>query len=196
MVSDEVYLGLDESKADEKKAIEVWDKNEQAYSYLLLSVTGVPFNLVEGSKTEKSPEGDAKLAWDNLLKKYEPKEITALVDEETEFADCQMNSCEDDPDTCMMQFDRHRRRLKKLGTAYDNIKMISHILGRLPEQYSELVTLVEQAIRIYPNYKLDTLQSSIRIFYEQKFKGQRRNPSNTALNTRSTGGNFKSSYNR
>ena len=83
----------------------MWDKNEQAYSYLLLSVTGVPFNLVEGSKTEKDPERDAELAWSNLLNKYEPKGIAALVDEETKFANCQMNLCENDPDEWRMQLD-------------------------------------------------------------------------------------------
>ena len=58
-----------------------------------MTVSGVPFNIIKRTKTEANPEQHAKLAWHNLLEKYEPKGTTYLVNEKTEFSNCQMNSC-------------------------------------------------------------------------------------------------------
>ena len=64
----------DDNDANKKKLL-ARQMNEEAYSDLLLSMkTEAAFNLVDAATTPELPHGSAKVAWDNLNKRYLPKD--------------------------------------------------------------------------------------------------------------------------
>ena len=58
----------EELEDDEKRARR---QKKIAYGQLSLSCIGVAHGIVRGAKTANNPKGDAKLAWDELNKKYQ-----------------------------------------------------------------------------------------------------------------------------
>ena len=63
---------LDEKKDKHKQMIKARKENIDAYNGLILLCIGkVGFGIVEGTVTESLSEGDTKLVWIRLKKKYE-----------------------------------------------------------------------------------------------------------------------------
>ena len=57
------------------------DLNQAAYCCLLYSMDEhISFNLVDTAKSENLPDGDAALAWKNLLSRYEPRLYGTLLE--------------------------------------------------------------------------------------------------------------------
>ena len=58
-----------------------------------------------------------------------------------------------------------------IDSAYEkkDLEMISHILDKLPKEYSELVTMVEAM----PSLTLENLKAKIRVFFIRKFKNEK-----------------------
>ena len=50
------------------------DNNDKAYKELMLSINDeVTFGIVDEAKTDRHPEGDARVAWAKLKRRFEPK---------------------------------------------------------------------------------------------------------------------------
>ena len=61
--------------------------NEKAYNKLILAMQReLAFEVVEDSTTDELPDGDARLVWDNLKKKYKPNTTQTLIRLKKEFA--------------------------------------------------------------------------------------------------------------
>jgi hypothetical protein len=55
-------------------------KNDVAYAKLLISCEdNLCFELVHSSRSEQLPEGDAHVAWSNLMSNFEPKTKANLI---------------------------------------------------------------------------------------------------------------------
>ena len=71
----------------DKKKIAAIAMNKKAYNELILVMQGeLAFEVVEDLTTDELPNGDARLAWNNLKKKYEPNTAQTLIRLKKEFA--------------------------------------------------------------------------------------------------------------
>ena len=59
--------------------------NYKAYDALALACEGVAFGSVESAMTETLTDGDAHLAWTNLLERYEPTTKMSMVQLKKDF---------------------------------------------------------------------------------------------------------------
>ena len=66
------------------------------------------FNLVDNAKTEKLPDGDAALAWKNLLTRYEPKQFGSLLILKNEFFSKTLENCAQSPDLLYLELEQIR----------------------------------------------------------------------------------------
>ena len=89
---------------EDKKTVKVGLLNELAYEDIILSISHtsksgkVAFNLVKNCKSDDYPEGNCRLAWDRLVKKYEPHTALNLLKLKKEFANSKLEDGGSDPD--------------------------------------------------------------------------------------------------
>jgi hypothetical protein len=76
---------IPKSTSTDADDVKITDMNEEAYIDLILSIEGetkegkVAFQIVNGSKTEDQPDGNAALAWKRLKKKYASTTAPSLL---------------------------------------------------------------------------------------------------------------------
>ena len=85
MIDGSVDISENSNTLDQtKKAIR--ETNEIVYCCVLYRMNdNICFNLVDTAKTKDLPDGDAALAWKNLLTIYEPKQFGSLLTLKNEF---------------------------------------------------------------------------------------------------------------
>ena len=80
------------------KDLAIRDLSQAAYSCLLYSMDEhISFNLVDMAKLKNLPEGDATLAWKNLLTRYQPRQYGTLLDLKRNFMTKSLQECENNP---------------------------------------------------------------------------------------------------
>jgi hypothetical protein len=163
--SDDLY-GTSPLNADVKKAYEL---NDKGYQFLILSCSEIAFGLVNLAKTTTLADGDARLAWKNLTERYAPQGSTDLIHLTGDFNNCVLESATEDPDLWFIRLETIRSRLSSIGVIYTkaDYEMVAHIVNKLPDEYSELVTLVEGRTT---TITLVDLKSKIRTFFARKLK--------------------------
>ena len=164
--SDAVY---ETSKdADEKK---IYERNDKAYQLLVMSCNGMAFGLVNKAKTKDHMDGNAFLAWKNLSDRYAPNSASDLVQLSGEFNECSLDGSGADPDAWFIKLDLLNSRMTMINSAFEkqDMELIAHILNKLPNEYSEVVTSVEGITSL----TLSDLQSKIRAFWKRKLKGEK-----------------------
>ena len=89
----EVLKPSDPSKLADK------DLNILVYNDLILSCQeDIAFGIVDESVSAEFPDGDARLAWKNLLARYEPNTGAMKVQLKQEFHLMKLESADEDPD--------------------------------------------------------------------------------------------------
>jgi hypothetical protein len=121
------------------------------------------------AKTTDLADGDARLAWSNLIERYAPQGSTDLIHLTGEFNNCILDSSHGDPDVWFIKLETIRSRLSSIDTKYtkEDYKVVAHIVNNLPEEDSDLVTLVES---MTTTITLVELKSKNRTFYTRKLK--------------------------
>jgi hypothetical protein len=125
--------------------IKVIELNYKAYDALALACEGVAFGAIESAVTAGLSDGDAHLAWTNLLERYELTTKMSLVQLKRDFTTKRLEDASADPDLWIQDLEHLRLRIKGVAgaTPISDDDMIAHILANLPEDYSELITSVE-----------------------------------------------------
>mmetsp|Transcript_88220 Transcript_88220/g.172562 ORF Transcript_88220/g.172562 Transcript_88220/m.172562 type:complete len:159 (+) Transcript_88220:70-546(+) len=112
---------------DEDAALE---DNNLAYNDLILSCQeDISFGIVDESVSVAFPDGDARVAWQNLRARFEPNTGAAKVQLKQEFHQLKLTSADEDPDPWITTLELKRRRLQTLGAMMDDDDMILHILN-------------------------------------------------------------------
>jgi gag-polypeptide of LTR copia-type len=147
------------------------DANDLAYAALCLSCNGQAVRCVDLARTQDLPSGDAALAWKNLLRQYEPGGQMELVSLKKEFGSCSLESKKTDPDEWFTKLEHIRWRILDVDKtqAIDDSGMIAHVMGNLPNAYSELVTVIETEMDSDRPITIEQLYSRIRNFYRRQF---------------------------
>ena len=140
--SDAVY---ETSKdAEEKK---IYKRNDKAYQLLVMSCDGMAFGLVNRAKTKDLMDSNAFLARKNLNKKYAPNSASDLVQLLGEFNECSLDGTVANPDKWFIKLDLLNTRMTMINSAFEKqvMEMIAHILNKLPNKYSDVVTSVKDS---------------------------------------------------
>ena len=146
LTGDTVVPAHDESVSANSKEGKAREANDNAYTDLLLSSDDVVFfGLIDESKTDSLPDGDAHLAWTKLCDRYEPKTNATKVELKKEFNDSSLSTGED-PEVWISDLERVRQRLKLLKIEISEEDMVIHVLNNLPREYENLVELCEVQI--------------------------------------------------
>ena len=147
-------------------------KNDVAYAELLISCEdNLCFELVNSSRSEQLPEGDAHLAWSNLMSKFEPKTKANLIQMKKEFVQNVLPSVSHDPDVWIQSLENMKRRLQILGHQMSEMDLIIHILQNLPKEYETTLELLENDLE-NDVATLDRVKEKLRTKFERLQRGK------------------------
>ena len=129
-------MDINESNEAGKKKKLAREANEAAFADLTLSCqVDVSFGIVTRSTTKELPEGDAKLAWDNLKQRfYQQDSSAALVALKTEYNESKLESVTDDPEDWITYLEKIVKRLGKMELKVSSHDLKMHILNNLPPE--------------------------------------------------------------
>ena len=81
---------------------------------MLLMTTDNLFDIVNDSKTDELPDGDAKLAWSGLAKLYKPDKPRDLTSLQKNFTNCLLFHKWEDPNKWLLHLNVIIRHLEKI----------------------------------------------------------------------------------
>jgi hypothetical protein len=94
-------------------------------------------------RSEILPDGDAKLAWDNLIAKFEPRIKSSLIQLKKQFLENKLRDSNQDPDQWIQSLEGMQRKLQILGHKIPEMDMIIHILHNLTKEYDTIAKILE-----------------------------------------------------
>jgi gag-polypeptide of LTR copia-type len=173
----ELLVGIGESpQKGSKDYDEFVMRNDIAYAELLIACDNdICLGIVNTSRTSTLPEGDAKLAWKNLVSKFEPVTKSNLIRVKKEFVECKLEGTHQDPDQWIQSLETMKRKLEILGQGMSEMDLIIHILHNLPPEYENTQELLENELE-NDNVNLDKVKEKLRSKFERlrRNKGERR----------------------
>jgi gag-polypeptide of LTR copia-type len=130
-------------KDSEEEQMKHAEKNDAGYAELLMSCqSDAVFGIIDNARSDNFPDGDVKVAWEDLMGKFEPNTKTALVATKLEFSKSKLESASD-PDEWMKELESLRRRLEVMGSKIEEVDMVVHILNNLPSENDTMVETLE-----------------------------------------------------
>jgi len=184
-----IRFKLTQTTSDKEK-IKLYKENDKTYNHLLLSVSGTAFDIIQDAVTTEQPEGNAKLAWQLLTEKYRPKDLLSVTELKKEYDECYLSTKNDDPSEFFVKFREILRRLRtQAGKIIDEDDQISHILGKLGDDYSEVHTTINVYAIENPTsvMTMDKLEKLITSFWKRKYSKKVTKNTHTALLTTNMG---------
>ncbi len=140
--------------------------NTYAYGDMILNTDGVAFAIVETSKTEDFPEGDARKAWTQLKERFEAETYTTKVQLKRELAGCRLKRGQD-PEVWLMDLEYIRMRLEKMNCKMQEEDLVAHIVSNLGRDYDQLVNMIEGELE---GMNMNKLKERIRSYYDRVVK--------------------------
>ena len=97
---------LDETDDTKRPLIKAREANESAYGDLILSnPQQVAFNIVDKAVSTDLPNGDARLAWENLTDKYDSKTSATVVQLSNAFINSKLTDVTEDPEEWIVELE-------------------------------------------------------------------------------------------
>ena len=141
--------------------------NELAYNDLMLSFKDeISFSSVEKALTTDYPDGNSRIAWQNLLQKYEPRTSAYKVELKKEFNNSKLIKGQD-PDEWIMELERIKQILEDMNHVIQDEDLKIHVLNNLTPDYETLVERLEAQMEFIP-------LSQIKVELRQKFNRMQR----------------------
>jgi hypothetical protein len=142
-------------------------RNDVAYAEILTACEcDVCFGIVNSSRSDILPDGDAKLAWENLDAKFEPKTKASLIQLKKQFLDCKLTSLNQDPDEWIQILEGLQRKLLILGHEVSDMDVVIHILQNLPKENDTTSELLEYDLE-NDFASLDMVKEKLRARFEK-----------------------------
>jgi hypothetical protein len=142
-------------------------KNDVAYAEILIACEcEICFGIINSSRSETLPDGDAKLAWDNLIAKFEPRTKSSLIQLKKQFLDNKLRDLNQDPDQWIQSLESMQRKLQILGHKISEMDMIIHILQNLTKEYDTTVEILENDLD-NDLISLDRVKERLRARFEK-----------------------------
>ena len=116
------------------------NNNNKVYAHLMMACEDdVTFGIIEEAMLDEFPEGDARLAWTNLYKKFEPNTGGRKVRLKSKFQKTRLVDVRDNPDNWIRRLELIKRQLNVLGDKLDEEDLMLHILNNMPSKYKNVV---------------------------------------------------------
>jgi gag-polypeptide of LTR copia-type len=177
----DVILGTKETKKDKPSYQELKTLNDLAHAKLLVSCeSDLCFGIIENSKSEKFPDGDAALAWLNLSEKFEPKTKMNIIKLKKEFIECKLNSFNKDLIEWLMNLENLKWKQKGIGHEVSNEDMMVHILHNLPKEYENTIEIMEIELE-NGKLNLNKMRERLRNKFTRFDAQEKKDDSDTAL---------------
>jgi hypothetical protein len=112
--------------------------NLKAWNHLVMACLDSAFIMLTTATLSNAFNG-----WSVLLEEYHKNDINSLVDIESDFATCKLDSENKDPSLWIGQLKIINKRLAKIGPAYkkNEYNLISHVFANLPQKlYMNAIT--------------------------------------------------------
>ena len=105
--------------------------NKLAWSYLTIMLEGEALSELDTITGRNAYE-----AWKHLVTKYEPVDDKAYADLEMKFAQCEMESPEENPEIWINRLIRINQRIANCHNSQkkNDVMMIAHVLSKLPKE--------------------------------------------------------------
>ena len=144
----EYELAVLGSSDDDKKIAKVGELNSLAFEDIVLSINAtsakgkVAFSLVKNCKSDDFPEGNSRLAWDRMKRKYQPHTVPSLLKLEKQFINCRLENVDEDPEDWISKLETIRNEIENVpgATKKTDRDFLIHVLNNLPVEY-DLVTI-------------------------------------------------------
>ena len=187
---DDVLEGDDDL---DKKIIKLGELNELAYKDLILSINTsssvgkFAFGLVKNAKSEDFPEGNCKVALDNLASKYALHTASSLLKLKSEFHNSKFDSIDKDPDKWILHLEGLQiwmSEFSQKGSVSDEDFMIN-VLNNFPKEYNVILDGLENHLTATGENALniDLFREKLNHRYEKiKSKKEEKHKKEKALN--------------
>ena len=106
----------------------------------------VCFQIVEEAKTQANKYGDTRLAWIKLSRKFDPTTGYFKKILRNKISKCKLDDVTRNPEEWITQLELLRGDLRKLDVKIDGSEMMTHILSNLPEEYQNIVEILEYGL--------------------------------------------------
>ncbi len=154
---------IDMSTEAGKKQALARKANEAAYNDLLLSFEYVTnFHLVDQVVTGDLPDGDAAVAWKNLLARHEPSTAATKVRLKLEFNQSKLSDGKKDPEEWISKLEVLRIKLAYMGSVMSDEDMIIHFVNNLPEEYEVVTDQLESDLNKNANLGLEEVKERLQ----------------------------------
>ena len=179
--------------AQNKTNINWLNKNAMAYSFLHLCIKDpVSFGAIYNAVTDQLPDGDASVAWNNMMLIFKPVSSAKKHELEQAFNQSNLRSENKNPDEWFAELEKIRLQLKlDFKVTMDDDKMISQIVYNLhPTPYQTTVALLKRDLNKAVVLTLSDVKDDIRQIYGS-LKVSHQTSAETALTGKSR---FKKQY--
>ena len=132
-------------KTTDEAIKKIYKMNDCTYQHLFISVDGIAFGIVELARMDENEDGNAFLAWSNLLAFYTPRAKQDLIKLTGEFTNCVYDSKLNNLEEWFVKLEVLRNKIKAINASFANqdMELIAHIMKSLPKEYSEVITTIE-----------------------------------------------------
>jgi hypothetical protein len=142
---------------DHEEALIARKANSTAYALLTICIKDATgFQAVRNGVSTGLPNGDARKAWQNIVRIYQPKTTTQKYELEQRFNDCKLEKETKNPEEWFTELEHIRVLLfEDHGFNVTDEKMIQHIVYNLkPKPYDTMVYILKRDLQ-YNNANLD-----------------------------------------
>lgn len=148
---EQIELAETSTSAPDKKIIKLGELNELAYEDIVLSINHtssagkVAFSLIKNCKSDEFPEGNCRMAWERLVKKYEPHTAPKLLKLKKELMNMRLDDVSKDPDEWITDLENIRVQINQIDlvSKMSERDLMIHIMNSLPEQYDPVIDNLE-----------------------------------------------------
>jgi hypothetical protein len=163
-----LLVGIDRMPSKGTKGHEDFmTKNDFAFAELLISCEcDVCLGLVNISRSEEMPEGDAHIAWTKLVEKFAPTTKYNLIKTKKEFVDSKLEDVTMDPDEWIQNLEILRQRLMILGHPISEMDLIIHVMHNLPEEYENTIEIIQNEME-NTDISFEKVKEKLRMKYER-----------------------------
>ena len=163
---------LDLSTDEGKKKMRARKANDNAYHDLVLANQNpVAFNLVDKAISTDLPDGDAKMAWDSLKKKYESKTPSTMVSLADQFHRSKLENVQVDPEVWIVYLEILQTKLENVNYIITEKQLIIHIMHHLPAEYENIIDDLEKTLNDAANpLELETVKERLHSKWEKLVK--------------------------
>ena len=138
------------------------------------------FGIIEESISTDFPDGDARLAWNNLFNKFKLTTGAMKVQLKSEFQKMKLVDPNEDPDPLMSKMELIKRRLQIMKSNIDEEDLMLQILNNLPKEYETVIELCEEELT-KGTLTLATLKTRIWAIYKRIVKDKEESDKNVTL---------------